>query len=129
MVTKVLYQPDGFVPYPSEIHFNRSSSACSDLNHGYLMWHAYGLGSNKTASYSTILDSKSSAKHVYMYVYKAVRPQNVLSWILTVFPIYDGHSSDHMQHILRAGIVIYLLTEMKRRQVSSLFGVLQLPYF
>lgn len=62
-------------------------------------------------------------------MYKAVRPQNVLSWILTVFPIYDGHSSDHMQHILRAGIVIYLLTEMKRRQVSSLFGVLQLPYF
>lgn len=63
-----------------------------------LFGHAYELGSNKTVSYSTILDSKSSAKHVYIYMYKAVRPGNVFSWILTVFPIYDGHSSNHMQH-------------------------------
>lgn len=55
-----------------------------------LVGHAYESEGNKTPSYSSILHSKLSAKHGY--VYETVRPGSAAGLI------YNGQSSDCMWH-------------------------------
>lgn len=81
-----------------------------------LVGHTYELGISKTASYSTILHRKPSAKHGY--VYKTARPGSTTGFSLSL-PFTRAKvvtACGIGKKFLRAAVVIYLLTQTKRRR-------------